>query len=146
LPHIGSFDEEGESREEWKMRVEARRILEAPDLPVSATCVRVPVFRGHSEAIWATFEGGVDPDRARDLLGGAGVSVEDEPARAVYPLPRSATGREGVFVGRIRRDPAHERGLALWVVADNLLKGAASNAFQIVQVLVERGLVPTGSR
>ncbi len=146
LPHIGPFDEEGETQEEAKMRNETRRILDLPDLRVSATCVRVPVYRGHSEAVWAGFREKPSPERARELLSGAGVAVVDEPASARYPLAVEAAGRDEVFVGRIRRDPADAEGLALWVVSDNLLKGAALNAMQIARLLVERELVPTGRR
>jgi aspartate-semialdehyde dehydrogenase len=142
VPHVGTLGEAGESEEEAKMRTETRRILDLPDLPVSATCVRVPVFRGHSESVWASFRETPDPARARHLLAAAGLLVEDEPARAHYPLARNAAGRPEVFVGRIRRDPADSRGLVLWVVSDNLLKGAATNAFQIAETLVQRGLLP----
>ncbi len=139
LPHIGAFDETGESQEERKMRDETRRILDLPELAVSAVCVRVPVFRGHSEAVWAAFERAPEPARARELLAAAGIAVRDDPAGAVYPLARDAAGRDEVFVGRVRRDPADPRGLCLWVVADNLLKGAALNAFQIARRLWDSG-------
>jgi aspartate-semialdehyde dehydrogenase len=142
LPQIGAFDEGGESQEEIKMRNETRRILGLPDLRVSATCVRVPVFRGHSEAVWAGFREKPDPGRARELMAAAGVTVVDDPGASGYPLARDAAGRDDVFVGRVRRDPADSSGLSLWVVSDNLLKGAATNAWQIARVLVQRGLVP----
>ena len=141
IPHIGDFETSGESGEEIKIRLEARRILALPDLAVSATCVRVPVLRGHSEAVWASFERPPDPDEARVLLTQAGIVVEDAPSRAVYPLPRAAAGRSEVFVGRVRRDGSDPQGLAFWVVSDNLLKGAATNAFQIAEVLVGHGLL-----
>jgi len=141
LPHIGSFDADGESQEETKMRDETRRLLGVPGLPVSATCVRVPVLRGHSEAVWASFAKAPDPESARRLLRERGVVVEDEPEAARYPLPTRAAGRDEVFVGRVRRDPADPLGLCLWVVSDNLLKGAATNAFQIARHLVARGRV-----
>jgi aspartate-semialdehyde dehydrogenase len=141
LPQIGSFDETGETQEERKMRDETRRLLELPDLPVSATCVRVPVMRGHSEAIWASFAVAPDPGAARDILREAGIVVEDDPGRGLYPLPRRAAGRPETFAGRIRRDPADPLGLCLWVVADNLLKGAAGNAFDIARALIARGRV-----
>jgi aspartate-semialdehyde dehydrogenase len=145
LPFIGEVAEDGESAEERKMRRETRRILGLAELPVSAFCVRVPIIRGHSEAVWARFERAPDPARARRLLTDAGVRVLDEPARGVFPLPREAAGSEDVFVGRIRRDPTDPGGLCLWVVADNLLKGAALNAWQIALALRERGLlVPAG--
>ena len=141
LPHIGDFDAAGESTEERKMRDETRRLLELPGLPVSAFCVRVPVLRGHSEAIWASFAAAPEPERARDLLRQAGVVVEDDPSARGYPLPRRAAGRMEVFVGRIRSDASDPRGLVLWVVSDNLLKGAAANAVQIAQALGARGLL-----
>ncbi len=141
LPWIGSAEEDGESGEERKMRRETRRILELPELPVSAFCVRVPVFRGHSEAVWASFRRAPDPDRARNLLSEAGLRVLDDPAGGVFPLPREAAGSEDVFVGRVRRDRSDPRGLCLWVVADNLLKGAAHNAWQIALALRERGML-----
>jgi aspartate-semialdehyde dehydrogenase len=146
LPHIGDFDPAGESREEGKMREETRRLLGLPDLPVSATCVRVPVLRGHSEAVWASFATSPDPEGARGLLRAAGVMVEDDPRAAVYPLARRASGRPEVFVGRIRPDGSDPRGLALWVVSDNLLKGAATNAVQIAEVLAARGFLGRSGR
>lgn len=139
VPQIGEFDNAGEYLEETKMRQETRRILEFPDLPVSATCVRVPVVRGHSEAVWASFEARPDPERARRLLDREGIEVLDEPGSSLYPLPREASGRHEVFVGRIREDGADPQGLSMWIVADNLLKGAATNAVQIAECLLERG-------
>jgi aspartate-semialdehyde dehydrogenase len=139
IPQIGAFDAEGESEEEQKMRNETRRILDLPDLPVSATCVRVPVVRSHCESVWATFEQVPDPERSRALLGEAGVVVSGAGEGTSYPTPRGAGGRPEVFVGRVRRDGADPRGLVLWVVSDNLLKGAALNAWQIVELLRARG-------
>jgi aspartate-semialdehyde dehydrogenase len=141
IPQVGEFDANGESHEERKMRDETRRILELPNLPVSATCVRVPVLRGHSEAVWASFRETPDPGRAALLLAEAGVVVEDDPARSRYPLAREAAGRPDVFVGRLRRDGSDPQGLAFWVVSDNLLKGAATNAVQVATALAERGLL-----
>ena len=123
------------------MRDETRRILELPEFPLSATCVRVPVLRGHSEAVWASFHETPDPREAAALLAEAGVVVEDDPAHSRYPLPREAEGRSDVFVGRLRRDGSDPRGLAFWVVSDNLLKGAATNALQVAMALAERGLL-----
>jgi len=145
IPHIGTFADSGETTEEIKMRQETRKILDLPGLPVSAVCVRVPVLRGHSEAVWASFERAPDPARARVLLAEAGIRVEDDPARARYPLPREAAGLEDVFVGRVRRDPSDPVGLVLWVVADNLLKGAATNAVQIALALAARGRLAQGA-
>ncbi|GAB6279965.1 MAG: aspartate-semialdehyde dehydrogenase [Thermovirga sp.] len=137
LPHIGLFDEEGASDEEWKMIRESRKILALPDLGVRCTATRVPVFRGHSEAICANFEKPLAPAEARRILGMApGVSVLDDPCRNLYPLARDAEGRDDVFVGRIRRDTGNGNGLMMWVVSDNLRKGAALNAVQIAELLV----------
>ena len=140
LPHIGAFDGEGVSEEEWKMVRESRKIMALPDLSVSCTTVRVPVFRGHSEALIFRFRRDLAPERAREILSCApGVVVVDDPASASYPLAREAAGTDPVYVGRIRRDTALDRALALWVVSDNLRKGAALNAVQIGEFLLERG-------
>lgn len=140
LPHIGAFDEEGVSEEEWKMVRESRKIMALPDLSVSCTTVRVPVFRGHSEALLFRFRRDLAPERAREILSRSpGVVVVDDPASASYPLAREAAGTDPVYVGRIRRDTALDRALALWVVSDNLKKGAALNAVQIGEFLLERG-------
>jgi aspartate-semialdehyde dehydrogenase len=141
IPQVGEFDAAGESIEERKMRDETRRILGIPDLPVSATCVRVPVLRAHSEAVWASFHDVPDPRRAAALLEESGVVVEDEPQASRYPLARHAAGRPEVFVGRLRSDPSDARGLAFWVVSDNLLKGAATNAVQVAEALLAKGLL-----
>ncbi len=136
LPHIDSFMDNGYTREEWKMVQETRKIMHAPDLPVSATTVRVPVPIGHSEAVHAEFTRPMPPDEARAVLALApGVCVVDEPRAARYPLASVAAGRDEVFVGRIRADASHPRGLAMWIVADNLRKGAALNAVQIAELL-----------
>jgi len=141
LPHIGGFDDEGISEEEWKMVRESRKILGLPELPVSCTTVRVPVFRGHAVAVTAVFRDALSPDEAREILRNApGVVVEDDPGKSVYPLPRRAAGTDPVYVGRIRRDTARRNALALWVVSDNLRKGAALNAVQIGETLLEKGL------
>lgn len=140
LPHIDVFDESGYTGEERKVADETRKMLGMPDLRVSATCVRVPVFRSHSQAVHIETAEPISADRARELLMGApGVVLVDEPAAAAYPLARDAEDRDEVFVGRIRNDASHPRGLALWVVADNLRKGAATNAVQIAESLVTRG-------
>jgi aspartate-semialdehyde dehydrogenase len=140
LPHIDVFDASGYTGEERKVADETRKMLAMPDLRVSATCVRVPVFRSHSQAVHIETAEPIAADRARELLMGApGVVLVDEPASAAYPLARDAEDRDEVFVGRIRNDASHPRGLALWIVADNLRKGAATNAVQIAESLVTRG-------
>ena len=123
-----------ESEEESKLRAETRKILELPDLPLSATCVRVPVLVGHAQAVWVETDDPLAPAHARQLLASAaGVRVVEP-----YPTPRDAAGEDDVLVGRIRRDPAEPNGLALFVVADNLRKGAALNAIQIAEALLSR--------
>jgi aspartate-semialdehyde dehydrogenase len=143
LPHDWKPGEDGYSEEETKMVHETRKILGEPSLAVSPTTVRVPVRVGHSEAVNLEFRDPVTPEEARAALRRApGVVVLDDPARGEVPLPLTAAGRDEVFVGRIRRDPTVPNGLNLWVVADNLRKGAATNAVQIAEVLVERGWLP----
>ncbi|HMM48962.1 MAG TPA: aspartate-semialdehyde dehydrogenase [Miltoncostaeaceae bacterium] len=140
LPHIDTFDESGYTGEERKVADETRKMLGLPDLRVSATCVRVPVFRSHSQAIHIETAEEIDAQRVRELLIAApGVVLVDEPGANSYPLARDAEGRDEVFVGRIRNDSSHPRGIALWVVSDNLRKGAATNAVQIAESLVTRG-------
>jgi len=143
LPQVERFAEGDDyTTEERKMMQETRKILAEPDLPVSATCVRVPVITGHSESINLQTAQDLSPERARELLAAApGVEVIDEPAGGRYPLAVDAAGRDEVFVGRIRRDPSHERTLNLWVVSDNLRKGAALNAVQLAELLHARGLL-----
>jgi aspartate-semialdehyde dehydrogenase len=143
LPHAGSFAPgDDHTDEERKLINETRKILGDPRISISATCVRVPVVNGHSEAVNVQTRAELTPERARELLESApGVRVLDDPAAALYPLAIEATGSDEVFVGRIRRDPGHERALDLWVVADNLRKGAATNAVQLAELLHERGLV-----
>jgi len=128
---------EGEEfSEEHKLRAETRKILDLPDLPLQATCVRVPVLVGHGQAIWVETEGPLSPEDARELLAAAPhVRLAD------LPTPGEAAGQDEVLVGRIRRDPTAESGLALWAVCDNLRKGAALNAVQIVELLLERRLL-----
>ena len=139
LPHIDTFLDNGYTGEEWKMLQETRKILHAPELPVSATTVRVPVPIGHSEAVNAEFTRPITPDEARTILARApGVCVVDDPARNAYPLASVAAGRDDVFVGRIRADVSHPRGLVLWIVSDNVRKGAALNAVQIAELLRSR--------
>ena len=133
---------DGYTTEETKMVNETRKILHDPDLLVSATCVRVPVSVGHSEAVHVELENDVTPDQARRALAEApGIRVLDDPDAGVYPMPVDAEGEDDVLVGRIRQDVSHPRGLALWLSSDNLRKGAALNSVQIAEELVRRGLL-----
>jgi aspartate-semialdehyde dehydrogenase len=143
LPQAGSFPAgDDQTDEERKLINETRKILGDPEIRISATCVRVPVVTGHSEAVNVETREPLDPDRARELLAAApGVTVTDDPAAARYPMAIAAAGHDDVFVGRIRRDPGNERALDLWIVSDNLRKGAATNAVQIAELLVERDLI-----
>jgi aspartate-semialdehyde dehydrogenase len=149
LPHIDAFMENGYTKEEWKVVTESRKILHLPDLRVSCTAVRVPVFMSHSEAVHVETRAPITPDEARALFAGVpGVVVQDDPANKVYPLAEQAAGSDLVFVGRVRQDPSipDGKGLAFWVVSDNLRKGAASNAVEIAEVLVARGWIAAASR
>jgi aspartate-semialdehyde dehydrogenase len=143
LAQAGSFAEgDDHTDEERKLINETRKILGDPEIKVSATCVRVPVVTGHSEAVNVETREPLSPERARELLEAApGVTVVDDPGASRFPMAIDAAGRDDVFVGRIRRDPGNERALDLFVVADNLRKGAATNAVQIAELLVERGLL-----
>ncbi|MFL5416593.1 MAG: aspartate-semialdehyde dehydrogenase, partial [Myxococcales bacterium] len=137
LPEIGPSTANGYTEEEMKMVNETRKILGIPDLPVSATCVRVPIFYCHSEAANLTFRREITPDEARELLRRArGVKVVDDLAQHVYPMPLLGAGDDDTLVGRIRKDLAQDRGLSLFVVSDNLRKGAATNAVQIAELLL----------
>src|SRR5438105_1533163 len=146
LPHAGSFAAgDDHTDEERKLMNETRKILDDASIRISATCVRVPVVTGHSEAVNVQTREPLSPERARELLNAApGVRVIDDPHRASYPQAIDAAGRDEVYVGRIRRDPGHERALDMWIVADNLRKGAATNAVQLAELLHARGLL--GSR
>ena len=138
LPHIDVFMEDGYTKEEWKMIVETRKILHDPNLRVTATTVRVPVFYGHSESINVEFEKPCDRESLRNALEGFdGLKVMDDPANNVYPMPILAENHDEVYVGRIRIDQSAESGANLWVVADNIRKGAATNAVQIVELLIK---------
>jgi aspartate-semialdehyde dehydrogenase len=148
LPHAGSFAPgDDHTDEERKLMGETRKILGDLSIRVSATCVRVPVVNGHSEAVNVQTREELSPERARELLGAApGVTVADDPDAALYPLATTVSGSDQVFVGRIRRDPGHERALDMWIVADNLRKGAATNAVQLAELLDEQGLIaPRGA-
>ena len=135
IPQIDVFMEDGATKEEWKMEVETRKILDR-DIAVTATCVRVPVFIGHAEAVNIEFERPISAEQARAALKKApGVSVIDHRVEEGYATPQETAGEDAVFVSRIRRDPTVKYGLNLWVVADNLRKGAALNAVQIAEIL-----------
>ena len=135
IPHIGRFLDDGSTDEERKLALETPKIMGDPSIQVTATAVRVPVFCGHSEALHIEFEDPMDPDQARETLADApGVEVVDDPNLCRYPMASSVTGKDPVYVGRIRRDPTVENGLALWIVADNIRKGAALNAVQIAEL------------
>jgi aspartate-semialdehyde dehydrogenase len=141
IPQIDRFMDDGATKEEWKMAVETRKILD-PDIQVIATCVRVPVFIGHGEAVHVEFEKPVTVNEARAALREApGVAVMDTREDGGYITPAECAGEDAVFVSRIRKDPTVENGLAFWCVADNLRKGAALNAVQIAEALVSQGLL-----
>jgi len=140
IPHIDSFLDDGSTKEEWKMVVETKKILD-PKIKVSATCVRVPVFVGHSEAINIEFENEISADEARDILREApGIMVVDKREAGGYVTPVEAVGEYATYVSRIREDPTVENGLSLWCVSDNLRKGAALNAVQIAELLGRKHL------
>jgi aspartate-semialdehyde dehydrogenase len=143
LGGAGNFkDGDDYTDEERKMMFETRKILEAPDIGISVTCARVPVISSHSESVNVQTREPIEPDELRELLRRSpGLDVVDDPAANGYPTALAGAGRDEVLVGRIRRDPSHPRALNLWVVSDNLLKGAATNAVQIAEALHERGLV-----
>lgn len=138
IPHIDTVDGDGNTREETKMVLETRRILDLPELPVTATCVRVPVFHSHALALCVELESGLSPEEARLVLARSpGISVLDDASDAVYPTQLSSAGTDETWIGRIRRDESVTNGLWMWVVADNLRKGAALNAVQIAELLLD---------
>jgi aspartate-semialdehyde dehydrogenase len=142
IPHIDVFMEDGYTKEEWKMLVETKKILD-PKIKLTATCVRVPVFVGHSESVNIEFERPMSADEAREILRAApGVEVIDKREAGGYMTPVEAAGEFSTFVSRIREDSTVENGLTLWIVSDNLLKGAALNAVQIAETLINQRLVP----
>jgi aspartate-semialdehyde dehydrogenase len=142
LPEIDVFLDNGYTKEEQKMVEETRRILHAEDMAISATCVRVPVYFGHSEAVNVEFSSPITPEEARKVLAQApGVRVLDDPTVSFYPQPWAASGSDHVFVGRIRKDISHPNGLVMWIVADNLRKGAALNDVQIAEEGIARGWI-----
>ena len=148
LPEIDVFLPNGYTKEEWKVVTESRKILGLPELRISCTAVRIPVHVSHSEAVHVETREPITPDRARQLFASVpGVVVQDDPATHEYPLASEAAGRDEIFVGRVRTDPslADGRGIAFWVVSDNLRKGAATNAIELAEVLVERDWVTHAS-
>lgn len=145
LPEIDVFLDSGYTKEEWKMLEETRKIMHAPDIAVSATCVRVPVFIAHSEAVNIELTNPMSPEDARQILAKApGVKVLDDPSVSLYPQPWLAAGSDDVYVGRIRADASYAKGLVMWVVSDNVRKGAALNAVQIAEEAARRGWVKSG--
>ena len=141
IPHIDTFMEDGSTREEWKMVAETKKILD-PKIRLTATCVRVPVFVSHAEVVNLEFENAIEPDEARDLLRESpGCLVVDKAEDGGYVTPYEAAGEDATYISRIRTDPTVENGLALWIVSDNLRKGAALNAVQIAEVLLNRKLI-----
>jgi aspartate-semialdehyde dehydrogenase len=144
VPQIDVFEEGDYTKEEIKMVQETHKIMHAPEISISATCVRIPVARAHSEAVHVEFRDAMTPDQARDILRTApGVVVTDDPGTSSYPTAIVAEGSDDVFVGRIRKDTAFENGLSLWVVSDNIRKGAATNAVQIAELLASEGRLTT---
>jgi aspartate-semialdehyde dehydrogenase len=144
LPEIDVFLPNGYTKEEWKVVTENRKILHLPDLPISCTAVRIPVFVSHSEAVHVQTRDAITPEQARELFAAVdGVIVQDDPSSSTYPLATQAAGSDDIYVGRVRQDPSIDgaRGLAFWVVSDNLRKGAATNAVQLAELLVDRGWV-----
>ncbi|MFH1484543.1 MAG: aspartate-semialdehyde dehydrogenase [Chloroflexota bacterium] len=142
VPEIDVFLDNGYTKEEWKMVKETQKIMHADEIAISATCVRAPVYISHSEAVHAEFTFPMTPEEARQILAEApGVRVLDDPTVSLYPHPWLAAGTDDVFVGRIRKDNSHVSGLAMWIVADNLRKGAALNAVQIAELLAERDML-----
>ncbi|MGB8601455.1 MAG: aspartate-semialdehyde dehydrogenase [Rhizomicrobium sp.] len=142
IPHIDVFMDDNYTKEEWKMAVEVQKILD-PDIQLTATCVRVPVFISHSEAVNIEFERPISPTKAREILRAApGCLVVDKPEDGGYITPIETAGEDATYISRIRKDPTVEYGLNLWCVSDNLRKGAALNAVQIAEVLLNRGMLP----
>ena len=140
IPHIDVFQDNDYTKEEMKMFYETRKIMHSPEICVSATCVRVPVLRAHSEAIWVETEEPISVEAAREAFAAApGVVLVDNPANKEYPMPLLAADCDPVYVGRVRRDLANERGLTFWAVSDQIRKGAALNAVQIAQYMLSKG-------
>ncbi|MCA9831149.1 MAG: aspartate-semialdehyde dehydrogenase [Dehalococcoidia bacterium] len=142
VPQIDLFAEDGYTKEEIKMANETRKILHAPEIAISATCVRIPTFFGHAMNVWAEFERPIDPSEARALMASVrGVTVIDDPSSESYPTPLDVAGTDGVLVGRIRRDTSLDGGLTFWVLTDSIRKGAASNVVDVIVEADRRGLI-----
>ncbi|MEX0800978.1 MAG: aspartate-semialdehyde dehydrogenase [Dehalococcoidia bacterium] len=142
LPHVDVFLGSGYTKEEWKIINETRKIMHAPDIGISATCIRVPVYVGHSEVVNVEFTRTITPEEVQDILHDApGVTVQDEPSVNLYPTPWSVAGKDDTYVGRIRQDVSSPNAIAMWIVSDNLRKGAALNAIQIAEEMINRGLL-----
>lgn len=139
FPHIGTFADDDYTNEEWKLVKETHKIMHDSRIQISATTVRVPVRTGHSEAVYLETKKVLSPDKVREILRQApGIIVIDDPKNNLYPMPKDAEGKDEVFIGRIRKDPLVKNGLWLWVVADNLRKGAATNAVQIAECVISK--------
>jgi aspartate-semialdehyde dehydrogenase len=139
FPHIGGFGEGGYTTEEWKLVKETHKIMHDNKIKISATTIRVPVRTSHSESVYIETKKPITPEKARTLLReSAGIIVIDDPRNNLYPMPKDVEGRDETFVGRIRQDCFVKNGLWLWVVADNLRKGAATNAVQIAECLIKK--------
>jgi aspartate-semialdehyde dehydrogenase len=139
LPHIDVFMTDGYTKEEWKMMVETRKIMGLPDLKITATTVRIPTVGGHSESINASFENALSVSEIKDILSDApGVTLQDNPEKFEYPMPLHSHDKDDVFVGRIRMDESENNTINMWVVSDNLRKGAATNAIQIAELLIQK--------
>jgi len=141
IPHVDVFKENGYTGEEMKMYNESRKIMHS-DIEVSSTCVRVPVLRNHSEAIWVETEEALELEEVKDALSKAdGITLQDDPANNVYPMPLGSASKDDIFVGRLRKDLSNPKGIAFWCVGDQIKKGAALNAVQIAEYMLKKGLV-----
>jgi aspartate-semialdehyde dehydrogenase len=142
VPQVDDFSDDGYTKEELKMANETRKIFHAPELAISATCVRVPTLFGHGASIWAEFERPIDPQAARTLIDQTeAVTVIDDPEHEKYPTPLETAGNDQVFVGRIRQDHSNPGGLTMWAVTDSIRKGAATNVIQVIEEADRRGLI-----
>lgn len=142
LPQVDIFTDNDYTFEEVKMIQETKKIMDYPSLKMAATCVRVPVVSGHSESVYIELEKVATVNEIREILSSApGVTLQDNPSRQLYPMPLYAAGKTDTFVGRIRKDPDHPNGFHLWIVSDNLLKGAAWNSVQIAETMVGKGII-----